>query len=238
MNNLPAGVSESRIDRLMQEEPEYPWTDEDLNEAYREAQYAATDHPIRHQHAGGERVRQIKQKEHSPMTTSHQKLAIIPGEPQTLALRTPSGKQVKSRIPGAPDQAYYSLTDGRSLYLPLEVGAMIDQLKLRSGERVRILKRSSRDWTVEKVGAEPQTTAVQPREVIDGCKNHSTASAPVNGAGEACSDILARCYQSAVEISLGAAEYAKTRGLMIAPSFEDVRCVASVLMISETRGMR
>lgn len=235
MNNLPAGVSESRIDRLMQEEPEYPWTDEDLNEAYREAQYAATDHPIPHQHAGGERVRQTE-KEHSPMTASHTKLNIIPGEPQTLALRTPTGKQVKSRIPGAPDQAYYSLTDGRSLYLPLEVGSMIDQLKLRQGDRVRILKRSSRDWTVEKVGAELQKPAKSSaREMIDGCKENST---PVNGAGEACSDILARCYQSAVEISLGAAEYAKTRGLMIAPSFEDVRCVASVLMISETRGMR
>jgi hypothetical protein len=153
----------------------------------------------------------------NPQPQSHPKLTPQVGKPETIALKRP-GSIVGSRIAGAPNQAYYQLQDGRSMYLPLQVGQMIDQLKLQPGEPFTLLKRGPGSWDVRKLSAPPQTSP----------------SAPVNGQGEDAGQILKRCYDRAIQIALEAVENAKRQGLMVTPSFEDIRCISSVLMISET----
>jgi len=157
------------------------------------------------------------------------KLTITNGAPVTVALKYPAGKRVSSRIPNSPDQQYYSLTDGRSMYLPLQVGHMIDELKLKPGEPFTILKRGPGDWSVEKGGG-PQAESESAHKEVR--QPHST---PVNGQGEAASDILNRCYRNAVEISLEAVEFARQKGLMVTPSFEDLRAISATLLITEVR---
>jgi hypothetical protein len=103
----------------------------------------------------------------NPQPQSHPKLTPQVGKPETIALKRP-GSIVGSRIAGAPNQAYYQLQDGRSMYLPLQVGAMIDQLKLQPGEPFTLLKRGPGSWDVRRLSAPPQTSP----------------SAPLNGAGE------------------------------------------------------
>jgi hypothetical protein len=157
------------------------------------------------------------------------KLTLINGTPVTIALQYPTGKIVPSRIPGAPNQVYYTLTDGRGMYLPLEVGPIIDALKLRAGEPFTLVKRSPRDWGAARVEKERD---FHPPLPIQG--DYNPPPGPVNGAGEDAGAILGRCYSRAIDIALKAVETARTKGLMVTPSFEDLRCISTALMISET----
>jgi len=152
------------------------------------------------------------------------KLTFEPNVWATIALQYPSGRIVQSRIPGAPNQAYYVLTDGRCMYLPLEAGAQIDALKLKIGEPFRLMKINTRTWKVERI-EQPKAEFVPPLP----------DSRPVNGAGEDCAAILARCYSQAIGIAVAAVEAAREAGLMVSPSFEDLRCISSTLLISEVR---
>lgn len=160
------------------------------------------------------------------------KLVITQGEPVTISLRYPSGKVVASLIPGAPPQMYYSLMDGRGCYLPLEVGRIIDDLKLKAGEPFTLLKAGPRDWRATRI--EPKRDFYPP--LPPGMQNGDMPNGPVNGSGEGSAEILARCYEKGIEIVVGAVNLAKDKyGLLLAPTFEDVRCVSTALMISETR---
>lgn len=154
------------------------------------------------------------------------KLTLANGTPVTIALQYATGKRVNSRIPGAQDQMYYTLTDGRGMYLPLEVGSMVDKLTLKPGEPFLICKNGPRDWQVNRVDNRQRD--------YNPPFNQSPSQAPVNGTGEDAGRILSRCYESAISIALEAVETARTRGLMVSPSFEDIRCISSVLMIAET----
>jgi hypothetical protein len=106
------------------------------------------------------------------------------------------------------------------MYLPLQVGLMIDALKLRTGEPFTLVKRGPRDWEVKRTSERTLP--------------HGEPAGPVNGAGEDASAILTRCYAQGIEIALRAVETARQKGLMVTPSFEDLRCISSVLMIAET----
>lgn len=183
--------------------------------------------------------------------TAHQpkpKLSIPEGQSLTLALQYSTGKQVRSTIPGAPDQMYYSLADGRGMYLPLEVGAQLDRLALKPGEPFTLEKHGPRDWRFAKLlkgggsrqtaGTETDTAGPSRLNEPHGKSGTVGLGSPVNGAGEDAATILARCYQRGVEIALGAVDYAKTKGLTLAPTFEDIRCISAALMISETGGRR
>jgi hypothetical protein len=50
--------------------------------------------------------------------------------------------------------------------------------------------------------------------------------------------MMTRCYASAIDIAVAAVESARGRGLMITPSFEDVRCIAATMLINETGGRK
>lgn len=157
------------------------------------------------------------------MTATQPKPKLTPetGIPVTIALRYPSGKVVGSRIPGAPNQVYYSLMDGRSLYLPLEVASIIDKLELRAGELFTLCKKGPRNWQARRVSERTEPHGHQ-----------EPPPSPVNGRGDAGA-ILARCYARSIDIALEAVETARGKGLMVTPSFEDLRCISTALMISE-----
>jgi hypothetical protein len=83
-----------------------------------------------------------------------------------LALKFPDGKQVEGRF---GDQMYYSLVDGRSMYLDMDVASKINLLELRPREPVcicrRVLRRNGKrhvEWDVFRPqgGARP-VAAVQ-----------------------------------------------------------------------------
>ena len=167
------------------------------------------------------------------MTAAQPKLTIQEGQPETIALKYATGKRVRSRFAGSPDQYYCALTDGRSLYLPWEVGLMIDRLHPAPGEPLVILKRGPGDWSVvrkQKNGGDAR------RNTAPLNSNERSHDSTIPGSSvKVQSELLRRCYQDAIGIALDAAETAKQRGLMIVPTFEDVRCISSVLMIAEAR---
>jgi hypothetical protein len=166
-----------------------------------------------------------------------------------IALKYPTGKRVSSRF-GA-DQMMYTLTDGRVGYFPLEVAAEIDSLRLAAGEPFQICHHGGAQWSIERVhdtsrpahgAAAPQARATDPSSTAtagSGFRN-STASAAnkLNGAGEDVPAIMRRCYKAAIEIALEAVQTAHAKGLLISPSFEDVRAIAATLCITETGGRR
>lgn len=169
------------------------------------------------------------------------KLQINQGTPVTIALQYPSGIRVPSRYPNQPDQVYYTLTSGEGVYLDLQVAQQITALRLKPGELFTLLKQDTRNWTVERgAGAEGRRNTIAPAtaRVSESRAVENEYTPAVNGAGEAHPQILKRCYQDAVEIALGAVEFARGKGLTMAPTFEDVRCIASVLCIAETGGRR
>lgn len=187
---------------------------------------------------------------------AREKFTIAIGVPVTIALQYTSGKRVPSRIPGAPDQIFYTLADGRPAYLPLGVGQLIDELHLAPREPFVLRKNSSDDWDVERV----HTPAPRPPQSADIYQAHKTyqaqaapsgpapaflaipttvpptANAPVNGAGQTCRDIYEQCSRDAVDLALGTMAYAKQQGLPIgSPSFEDLRCATTALFIAITK---
>jgi hypothetical protein len=71
------------------------------------------------------------------------KVEFEPNTPQQIALRFKTGKTVEGRF---GDQMYFSLSDGRAMYVDLDVAAKIDQLQLRPSEPFWLCKR----WTGKK----------------------------------------------------------------------------------------
>lgn len=82
--------------------------------------------------------------------TRREKLTLANGIPVTIALEFANGKRVPSRIPGAPDQIYYSLQGSREMYVPLEVGRVIEELGLRPGEAFTLCKYGPQNYDVER----------------------------------------------------------------------------------------
>ena len=71
------------------------------------------------------------------------KLTFTPNVPVQVALKFPDGKLVEGQF---GDQMYYSLANGDSMYLPIEVGAKINALALNRNEPFWVCKR----WTGKK----------------------------------------------------------------------------------------
>lgn len=96
-----------------------------------------------------------------------EKLMPATGIPLTLSLEYATGKRVSSRIPGAPDQMYYSLAGSRETYLPLEVGKLIDDLHLTPGEPFTLCKLGPGNWEVDR---QRKDTEPQPHSPADTTK--------------------------------------------------------------------
>jgi hypothetical protein len=179
------------------------------------------------------------------------RFSLIKGQPTVIALKYPTGKRISSRF-GA-DQMMYTLTDGRVGYFSLEVAAEIDSLGLAAGEPFEICHHGGAEWSIERVhspaGPTNGTPAFQARAAAETRSSVAIAgsafrnSAPLvagklNGAGEDGPAIMRRCYKAAIEIALEAVQTAQAKGLLLSPSFEDVRAIAATLCITETGGRR
>lgn len=160
------------------------------------------------------------------------RFSLVRGQASTVALKYPAGKRVSSRF--GPDQMMYTLADGRVGYFPLAIAAEIDSLHLAAGEPFSICDYGQGEWAIER--AHPNAA-----------KNGGSAAPPeaprpaagkINGQGEDSAAILERCFLRAVNVALAAAEYARGKGLQIAPRFEDIRAMAATLHINETGGRR
>src|ERR1017187_4048530 len=80
--------------------------------------------------------------------------------PVEVALKFDGGKQVKSRIPEAPDQMMYTVCGDDTIYVPLHVADQITQLGIKRAELMSICKRQQSGvtrWEVKRIseGAEP-----------------------------------------------------------------------------------
>lgn len=95
-------------------------------------------------------------------------LRFAPNVPVEVALKWPDGKIVSGQY---GEQMYYSLTDGRAMYLPMDVGAKINLLELAPGELFTIAKRHSGHkgdiptWDVRKHGERYEPLDEQPPEL-------------------------------------------------------------------------
>lgn len=69
-----------------------------------------------------------------------QKVVFEPGVPQTIALRYRTPKVYDSKFPGGAAQAFYSLVDGRGMYVDFPVAKAIDDLELGNSEEFCICK--------------------------------------------------------------------------------------------------
>jgi hypothetical protein len=179
------------------------------------------------------------------------RFSLIKGQPTVIALKYPTGKRVSSRF-GA-DQMMYTLTDGRVGYFSLEVAAEIDSLRLAAGEPFEICHHGGVEWSIERVHvsarpangvAAPQTRAAAEARsrtaIAESAFRNGAPPAPgkLNGAGEDVPAIMRRCYKAAIEIALEAVQTAQAKGMLLSPSFEDVRAIAATLCITETGGRR
>src|SRR5579872_1301231 len=88
-------------------------------------------------------------------TAAREKLVLQVDKPVTIALEYSTGKLVGSNIPGAPDQMYYTLTDGRAWYADLAASEMIDKLYLVSREPFTVCKLGAGRFEVERAGKFP-----------------------------------------------------------------------------------
>jgi hypothetical protein len=83
-----------------------------------------------------------------------EKVPFQPNVSIPISLKYPEGKTVEGRY---GDQMYYTLTDGRCMYLDMDVAAKINLLELRKGETFMMCKR----WSGKK-GETPQWDVWRP----------------------------------------------------------------------------
>lgn len=166
-----------------------------------------------------------------------EKLTLANGIPVTIALQFSTGKRVGSRIPGAPDQILYTLTDGRVAYLPLAVGQMIEELNLQPHEPFTLCKYGPSDWEVQRAGQTPPPPAPAPRReaAAPPAKPPANTHQPMNGSGEDLPAIFARCYADAIDLTIAALESAQSKGLRILPTHEGLQAAAATLFIEMNR---
>lgn len=169
-----------------------------------------------------------------------EKVTFETNVPQRLALKYPAGRQVESRFGG--DQVMFTLADGRVMYQPPFVAEKVHALQLASGEEFVMVRKATKDglrkgieWQVYRDSAPP--TRVEMAKRTDSVATEPPA-APMNGNGQTSADILARCYEDAIAIALGAVLSAKAKGLLLSPTFEDVRTMAATIYINENGGRK
>lgn len=117
--------------------------------------------------------------------------------PEEVALRFPDGKQVPSRIEGAPDQMMYSLVGDRVMYVPLRVAERIRELQIQPGQRFEVCKaelkngnRRGIEWQVKRVDpdlrcqdATGKPLPARPEPAAPPHANGNGAAAPVRNTG-------------------------------------------------------
>jgi hypothetical protein len=178
------------------------------------------------------------------LTPPSARCIFIVGQPKTLALQYATGKPCVSKQSGKP-QRMYTFTNGERAWFDLHVADAIDSLTLAVGQPFTLCHHGGEVWDVDRApqatrygtwpgtwGAQQQQAAApaatSPETDTPAPPHASSVAAHSNSAG----NILASFYPDAIEIALAGVAAAKAKGLMLVPSFEDIRCIAATLMIS------
>lgn len=172
----------------------------------------------------------------APLTPRFQ---TVVGQRYTIALQFANGKQVTSRYNNKVE-VMYSLTSGQKAYFPLDVAQAIDSLTLAPGQPFTICHLGGGSWDVERAHPQPpqQPPPPPPPPYYPPAAAAEPPARKMNGAGETASEILLGLYPAAIEVALKAAAMAQAKGLMVSPTFEDVRTIATTLFINQTGGDR
>lgn len=197
-------------------------------------------------------------------TQTREKLILQIGKPVTIALEYSTGKLVASRIEGAPDQMYYTLTDGRSWYADLAAAELIENLDLISREPFTVCKLGPGRYEVQREGhfpTEPITTRPQERTAarIGGGRaaveidrtpliqqtadnshpEHSaTASAQPPTTQPAPATKLEHALKTAILASANAEKYGAEIGYTVRFTPEAIKCMAISVLIGMEQGGR
>lgn len=167
--------------------------------------------------------------------------------PVEVALKFDGGKQVKSRIPEAPDQMMYSLCGDDTIYVPLLVGEKIAQLGVKKMELISICKRqqgSMTKWEVKRVG----DTATAPLEQVQAQRALATPATPQIAPLEKSnpntphsnpeightiiSRIMASALIAAIDATQEAERYAHSKGIELEFGTDDIRAISNTVFIA------
>lgn len=167
--------------------------------------------------------------------------------PQVITLKYDDGKDVAGRY---GDEVFYTLADGKGVYVPPIVRDKLTQAGVRRGTPVQITKkevktgnRRSIQWEVERVGAGAQPSKVEapapvhqqtiqpPAERQAQATTHDTIGGPALVQ-------LKQALAAAITAAQGAENYAKERNYGVRFTSEDVRAMALTLYIQFAKGGR
>lgn len=177
--------------------------------------------------------------------------------PETVVLAFPDGLQVEGRF---GDQFLYTWEDDRVSYLVPAVREKLQGLGVGQGDAVTICKRETKagnrrsiEWIVQRASepappqaakpeggaAHKETLGSQPQSIskTDGTgngKGHVQTPYTATGAG----DFLLSALVNSVDILLAVQQYARTKGLDLPFTIEDVRALAITAFINAREGGR
>jgi hypothetical protein len=196
-------------------------------------------------------------------TAVREKLVLQVGKPVTIALEYSTGKLVGSNIPGAPDQVYYTLTDGRAWYADLAASEMIDKLDLVSREPFTLCKLGAGRFEVERAGdfptepiaSQPTANRVQPQRAATrigadragtaanndrALREQRTAPSSQTESIAAAQPVtkLEQALKTAILASANAEKYGAEIGYTVRFTPEAIKCMAISVLIGMEQGGR
>jgi hypothetical protein len=200
---------------------------------------------------------------YAPRTALRDKLTLQVGRPITIALEYSTGKLVNSNIPGAPDQMYYTLTDGRGWYADLQAAELIEKLDLVSREPFTVCKLGAGRFEVERAGefpterittpAQPLASRVEPQRAATrlGGERVAENGRPLGGGQAAANSHpqstsasaqpvtkLEQALKTAIFAAANAEKYAKEIGYDCRFNPEAIKCMAISVLIGMEQGGR
>lgn len=185
------------------------------------------------------------------------KLQLVNGIPVTIALEYANGQRMPSRFDGAPDQMRYSLAGNRVAYLPLEVGAMIEELGLQPGQPFTICTYGPRHWEVKPAGDTPrpatqwptQPPSQQPQRPVQFPQPERPAPPPppplppaaravVVAPGTAETTKLEHALKTAIQAAHNAEKFGSEIGYTVRFDADAIKSMAITVLINSAEGAR
>lgn len=171
-------------------------------------------------------------------------LKFEPNAPVTVALKYASGKHVTSKYFGG-EQVMYSLLAGGVMYVPVIVEKQLQELNVKPGQPVEILKEQAEGqtrWTVKRIeqARKPMATAQNGQaaaRIVDEAENLDGPDISTNAeTRDSVETIAERNLELALRISISAAKKAEEFGQQIGKPIQfdknDVRSMALTLVIN------
>jgi len=172
-------------------------------------------------------------------------LNFIPDQPQVIKLKYRTGKEFRK---GEHRGFTYTLVNNLVAFFPPEVDRDIQALHVDAGQPIRITKKSSGAWDIERVAGEPSEVHPQVSCAVDtatnttgdGAQRHYP-NATTNGSAPPMQpawgmSILRQALFAVIDDAYEAETYAAGKGLAIRFSGEDIRCMANTAVINAAQG--